>query len=145
MPVLSARVLIEGEAKGQLLRLESDISLWGGVDPCTGKVIDSRHPQFGECVGGKILAMNRSIGSSSGSSILLELLRLGCGPSGIILTEADFIVTLGAVVAREMDFGQIPVFQVSAKDLIELDGFLTMIPGGEIQYQQPGNSSSSPS
>jgi predicted aconitase with swiveling domain len=79
MPVITSRALIEGEAEGRLLILESDISFWGGIDPNTGDVIDNRHPQFGESVAGRILAMNRSIGSSSGSSILLELCREGNG------------------------------------------------------------------
>lgn len=132
MPVITSRALIEGEAEGRLLILESDISFWGGIDPNTGDVIDNRHPQFGESVAGRILAMNRSIGSSSGSSILLELLRLGCGPAGIILIEADFIITLGAVVAREMGFGQIPVVQVSPKDFECLAGIAKITRNGDI-------------
>jgi len=134
MPVLSSRVLIEGEARGPLLMLESDISLWGGVDPRTGMVIDSRHPQFGECVSGKILAMKRSIGSSSGSSILLELLRLKCGPVGIILVEADFIVTLGVVVARELNFGQIPVVQIEPEDFVHLRGDASITRSGGVFF-----------
>ncbi len=134
MTVLSSRVLIEGEARAPLLKLESDISFWGGVDPVTGVVIDNRHPQSGECVDGKVLAMNRSIGSSSGSAILLELMRLGRGPAGIILVEPDFIVTLGAVVAREMGFGPIPVVQVGAKDLHDLCGVVTISRVGAIDY-----------
>jgi predicted aconitase with swiveling domain len=132
MPVLTSRVLIEGEAQGPVLRLDSDISLWGGVDPQTGIVIDSRHPQFGESFSGKILAMKRSIGSSSGSSILLELLRLKCGPIGIILIEADFIVTLGAVVAREMNFAHIPVLQIEPEDFVRLPGQASITRNGEI-------------
>lgn len=134
MPVLSSRVLIGGEARGSVLVLESDISFWGGVDPQTGVVIDRRHPQFGESVGGKILAMKRSIGSSSGSSILLELLRLKCGPAGIILIEADFIITLGVVVAREMNFGHIPVVQIAPEEFIRLPAAVSITPSGEICY-----------
>ena len=130
MPVITSRALIEGEAEGRLLILESDISFWGGIDPNTGDVIDNRHPQFGESVAGRILAMNRSIGSSSGSSLLLELLRLG--PAGIILIEADFIITLGAVVAREMGFSQIPVVQVSPKDFECLAGIARITRDGDI-------------
>jgi predicted aconitase with swiveling domain len=134
MTVISSRVLIEGEARAAVLKLDSDISLWGGVDPRTGEIIDSRHPQFGECVSGKILAMNRSIGSSSGSSILLELLRRQCGPAGIILIQADFIVTLGVVVAREMDFGHIPVVQIKPEDFSRLPGSASINCNGEICF-----------
>jgi predicted aconitase with swiveling domain len=134
MPELSSRVLIAGEARAPLLKLESNISFWGGIDPTTGVVIDSRHPQSGECVDGKVLAMNRSIGSSSGSAILLELMRLHRGPAGIILVEPDFIVTLGAVVAREMDFAHIPVVQVSNEEFCRLAGPVTISHDGKVRY-----------
>jgi len=114
------------------MKLTEDISLWGGVDPLSGMVIDRRHPQFGESVTGKILAMNRSIGSSSGSSILLELLQRNIGPLGIILIEVDFIVTLGVVVAREMKFGDIPVVRINPDDFRLLPDFGVIRPNGEI-------------
>jgi predicted aconitase with swiveling domain len=132
MSTLISRVLIEGQAEGPVLKLDADISLWGGVDPQTGTIIDARHPQYRQSIAGKILAMNRSIGSSSGSSILLELLQRGCGPLGIILIEVDFIVTLGVVVAREMKFGDIPVVQVARVDLPLLPGAARINPDGRI-------------
>jgi predicted aconitase with swiveling domain len=133
MSAMNTRVLIEGQAQGPLLKLSEDISLWGGVDPLSGMIIDTRHPQHGRRIAGKILAMHRSIGSSSGSSILLELMKHGRGPLGIILIEADFIITLGVLVAREMGFGDIPVVQIEESDFpllpdnagIGLDGTLT--------------------
>lgn len=136
MSTIKARILIEGQAQGPLLKLSEDISLWGGVDPLTGMIIDTRHPQHGRRIAGKILAMHRSIGSSSGSSILLELLKRGCGPLGIVLVEADFIVTLGVLVAREMGLGDIPVLQIDSADFHHLpetasiapDGMLTGLP-----------------
>ena len=132
MRQFSSRILIEGEAEAPLLKLESDISFWGDVDPTTGKLINCRHPQAGECISGKILAVKRSIGSSSGSAILLELMRLKCGPAGIILVETDFIVTLGAVVAREMGYGQVPVIQIEKKDFPQLPGKARITRSGEL-------------
>jgi predicted aconitase with swiveling domain len=134
MPSVTPKVLLEGAASGPLLKLSTDISFWGGVDSCTGKIIDRRHPESGRFISGKILAMNRSIGSSSGSSILLELLRLDRGPLGIILVQPDFIVTLGAIVAREMGFGSIPVFQVDPADFSRLPcDALVNLAGGRIE------------
>lgn len=120
MSEIRSTTLLHGQARGPLLKLSEDISLWGGVDPLSGRIIDTRHPEYGRHFGGKILAMNRSIGSSSGSSILLELLQRNCGPLGIILVQPDFIVTLGAVVAREMGVGDIPVVQVDPADFSQL-------------------------
>jgi len=127
-----SEVLNAGTAHGAVLQLGADISFWGGVDPRTGVIIDRRHPQYGESVAGKILSMNRSIGSSSGSSILLELFQRGKAPSGIILLEVDFIITLGVVVAREMQFGDIPVVKVQPEVRPQLPEMLRISRSGEI-------------
>jgi len=55
---------------------------------------------------------------------------------GIILIEADFIITLGVLVAREMGFGEIPVVQIEEgvypllpdTASIGLDGTLNELP-----------------
>jgi len=125
-------VLLPGDARGRLLRLDLPISFWGGVDPVTGCISDPRHPQFGCCVSDRILAMERVVGSSSGSSVMMELLAIGKAPAGLILAEVDAILTLGVVVAREMGYGSIPVFLVSSETLGSLPTEILMTEGGEI-------------
>lgn len=95
-------VLVRGTASGEVLRLEEPLSFWGGVDPKTGRIIETRHPQHGELLEGRILSMPHGRGSSSASSILAETLRLGCGPIGIILESRDAILVAGALVAAEL-------------------------------------------
>ena len=129
---LSARVLIPGEAHGRVLWLTADISFWGGVDPRSGVIIDQRHPQSGEYLKDRILVVRRSIGSSSGSSVLLELFKRNCAPSGIILAEADLVISLGVVVAREMSLASIPVVQLKASDFPRLPGMLEIGAEGKI-------------
>ncbi len=111
------------------MKLTADISLWGGIDPRTGAIIDTRHPQYGQSIAGKVLAMHRAIGSTSGSSIILELLQRTRGPLGIIVIEADFIVTLGVVVAREM--GIPAVFGVAHATRILANGQRISVDGGK--------------
>lgn len=135
MTGLGVRVLVPGEGEGDVLHLEADLSFWGAIDPLTGTVIDHRHPQHGESVAGKIITLRRSIGSSSGSAILLETLHRGCGPAGIILGEADQILTLGAVVAREMGYARIPVLEMDAADFVHLPGRVT-IPWNRLQLRK---------
>ena len=134
---LQSTVLLTGRAQGPLLKLSADISFWGGVDPLSGKIIDRRHPQYGESVAGRILAMVRSIGSSSGSSILLELFRLKLAPAGIILVETDFVITLGVVVAREMGYPGIPVVRIQASDFQKLPNMVSIGSQGEIGSRLP--------
>jgi len=133
MTALQGKVLIAGQTRGPVVKLGTDISLWGGVDPLRGTIIDKRHPQYGQSIAGKIMAMKRSIGSSSGSSILLELLQRGCGPLGIILIEVDYIVTLGVVVAREMGLGEIPVIQIDQADFPRLPASASITRNGRIE------------
>ena len=48
-------------------------------------------------------------GSSSSSSVLAEAIRAGTAPAAIVLGEADPILALGAIVARELFGTTIPV------------------------------------
>jgi predicted aconitase with swiveling domain len=126
------RVLLPGVAKGEMLRLEKPISFWGGVDPRTGCISDPRHPQYSCSVSGRILAMERVVGSSSGSSVIMELLAIGKAPAGLILVEVDAILSLGIIVGREMGFGSIPVFLVDSETLRRLPPVLVMTMSGEL-------------
>ena len=112
---MKGRVLIEGEAAGPLLRLAAPLSFWGGVDPETGRITDASHPQCGMAIGGTVLALPATRGSSSSSSIMLELLSRGIAPAALILGEADAILTLGVVVGKEMGYGAIPVIELAAE------------------------------
>ena len=97
-----ATVLVPGVASGPVLALAEPLSLWGGVDPESGLIVEPSHPDHGRSIAGRVLAMPAARGSSSSSSILAELLRLGLGPLAIVLGERDEILVVGAVVAREL-------------------------------------------
>jgi predicted aconitase with swiveling domain len=101
-PELRGRVLVAGEASGPALVLEAPLSLWGGLDPHTGRVSDHHHPQRGATVTGRVLVMPSGRGSSSSSSVLAEAIRLGTAPLAILLAEADEILVLGALVAGHL-------------------------------------------
>jgi predicted aconitase with swiveling domain len=107
--VNEVRVLVDGTATAEVLRLDEPLSFWGGVDPHTGDIIEKRHPQFGGSVAGKLVSMPAGRGSSSASSILAETLRLGVGPVGIVLEASDGILVAGALAARELYDAQCPV------------------------------------
>lgn len=113
---IRARVLIEGEATGEILRLDEPLSLWGGLDPDTGRIIDPRHPQHGEIVTDRILVLPYGRGSSSASAILLESVRQSTAPAAIVLREVDGILALGAAVAREMYDRSPPVLVTTGED-----------------------------
>lgn len=102
-------VFFPGSAAAEALTLEAPLSFWGGVDPLTGRIIAVRHPQCGASVTGRVLIIPAPIGSSSSSAVLLELIRNGHAPAAIILGEADAILVVGCLVAREMGWPAPPV------------------------------------
>ena len=113
---------------GQALVLDAPLSLWGGLEPTTGDIIDQRHPQCGANVTGRVLVMPVGKGSSSASSILLEAARLGTAPAAIVLAEMDGILALGAAVAREMYGVEVPVVVVDEGTYCRVrDGVLATI------------------
>lgn len=130
---LQAEALIDGAAAGPLFRMAKPISFWGGVDPATGCVTDPRHPDHGVCVAGTVLALSETIGSSSSSAVMLELIAQDLAPRALLLGRPDAILTLGVVVAREMGLGSIPVLRIDVERLPE-SGFLSIAQGGEISF-----------
>lgn len=112
---LTGTIVFPGEAEGRLLVLREPISFWGGVDPVTGAVADPRHPNHGEKLCSRIVVMDRTIGSSSSSAIMLELLRNGTAAAGIVAGEPDAILVLGILVAEELGYPTVPFLRVGTE------------------------------
>jgi predicted aconitase with swiveling domain len=111
---MNGRWLVEGHATAPALVLDEPLSFWGGLDPSTGEVVETGHPQRGEVVTGRILVMPSGRGSSSSATVLAEAIRTGTAPAGIVLGEPDDIITIGALVAAELYGVAIPVVVASA-------------------------------
>lgn len=114
-----------GNAEGPVLKLGEPVSFWGGIGP-DGRIIDVHHPQHGAEVTGRILVMRSGRGSSSGTYVLAELLRLGIAPAGIILTEPDGIIATGALVAAELYDVHMPIVTVSEQDYAAIEDGVTL-------------------
>jgi predicted aconitase with swiveling domain len=114
---VKGRVLSPGAASGTALVLREPVSLWGGLDPASGELIDAHHPQRGAQLGGRVLVMPGGRGSSSSSSTLAEAARAGHAPAGFLLGEPDLILAIGAAVVEELYGQRIPVVVLAADDL----------------------------
>lgn len=133
MAVIEAERLLPGEAAGRLLVLTAPLSFWGGVQPKSGRIVMAGHPQRGLEIAGRILALPGTIGSSSSSSVMLELLREGTAPAGLLLAGVDAILLLGVVVARELGYPPIPALRLEASALAALaDGAEARIEEGRL-------------
>ena len=104
-------------AEGRALVLADPLSLWGGVDPATGAIVDVHHPQRGANVAGRVLVMPSGRGSSSSASILAEAVRAGTAPRAIVLGEPDLILAIGSAVAAELYGVNVPIVVVPVDDL----------------------------
>lgn len=132
---LTGTALHQGSATGRLFVLRKPVSFWGGVDPASGIIADPRHPQHGQELAGRVLVMERTIGSSSSSAIMLELLRNGVSPAGIVLGRPDAILMLGILVADELGHPTVPVVRVdddAVERLAGLDGHPATINDGVV-------------
>ncbi|SAK43751.1 aconitase X swivel domain-containing protein [Caballeronia ptereochthonis] len=129
MKAFEAVALVPGHAHASGIALPP-LSFWGGYDAERGVIVDATHSGHGRSLASRVLVMPRARGSSSSSSVLAEALRNGTGPAGIVLTERDLILSIGAIVANELYASNVPVVmvdetafaQIAAADVhIEID------------------------
>lgn len=100
---LKAEILFAGRpGRGTGLVLDAPISFWGGVDPKSGRIADVRHPQHGASITGTVLFLPGTIGSSSASAVMMELVHAGLAPAGLVMHQPDAILLLGFLTAAEM-------------------------------------------
>ncbi|MGH2488021.1 MAG: aconitase X swivel domain-containing protein [Candidatus Limnocylindria bacterium] len=120
---MSGRLIAPGHAHAVALVLDEPLSLWGGLDPASGHIIEPRHPQHGAVISGRALVVPAVRGSSSSASVLAEAVRAGTAPAAIVLGEADLILALGAAVAEELYGIQVPILVLPPGELATmLDG-----------------------
>ncbi|WP_378941241.1 aconitase X [Mesorhizobium sp. ANAO-SY3R2] len=108
-----ARSILGGTASGPIIASREALSFWGGVDPATGSVIDVHHPLHGTCLTGSILMMPSSRGSCTGSGVLLDLVLTGRAPTALVFSEAEDVLTLGALIASELFGKPLPVLRLA--------------------------------
>lgn len=131
--MIEARTLTSGTVTARVLVLDEPLSFWGGFDPHDGRILDRNHPQHGDVLTGRVVAMAAGRGSSSASSVLAEAIRLGTAPAALVLGAADVIIALGALAAAELYGLAVPI--VTTLDWSELvDGTTVTVaasrPGG---------------
>ena len=110
------QLIVEGCASGKVLVCGEGLSFWGGVDPDTGVIIDTHHPNQGDSVSGKCLLMPTSRGSCSGSGVLLQLALNKRAPAMIIFNEPEQVLTLGSIVCDRIFGTPIPIICLSQQN-----------------------------
>ncbi|MDG1217814.1 MAG: DUF126 domain-containing protein, partial [Amylibacter sp.] len=110
-----AIIYVQNDVDSDIVICDEGLSFWGGVDPNTGVIIDTHHPNRGEKLSGKIVLMPTSRGSCSGSGVLLQLAQNGNAPAALIFREVEDILTLGAMIAERLFDKNIAVIRLVPK------------------------------
>jgi predicted aconitase with swiveling domain len=118
--VIQGRVVIAGEAAGELLVSTEPLSFWGGYDHQTGEIIDRRNSLSGRIAAGRILALPNTVGSSTTTAVLLEAVRAGTAPCALLTAGVDTFLALASVVAGEMYGQPIPIVALNDEQFEQL-------------------------
>ena len=96
---LKGRQVVGGEAAAGALSTTQPLGFFGHVDPTTGRINDPTHELHGRSVAGKVLVFPHGKGSTVGSYVMYALKKNDVAPAAILVTEAEPIVAVGAVIA----------------------------------------------
>ncbi len=97
---IAGRGVVKGCAEGPALVADATLSFWGEVDPITGKIIAAGHPLEGMSLGGRILVIRSTRGSSATPMILRLAQFEGNAPAALVNVEVDGLAALGCIVNR---------------------------------------------
>jgi uncharacterized protein len=122
---LRGRKVVGGYAEGEALVTRDTISGWGGINPMTGTIIETRHELRGQSFKDKILVFPGAKGSS-GWSAAFHITRItGTAPKALVFNEMTTKIALGAVVMRipaVTDFDRDPLEIIESGDWVTVDG-----------------------
>jgi predicted aconitase with swiveling domain len=90
------------------------------VDPATGLVNDPRHELFNQSVAGRVLVFPFGKGSSTGSLIMLELVRINRAPAAIVNVRTEPILATGPIVCKHFYGKEIPIICLDEKSFQKL-------------------------
>jgi len=123
--VLHGRGIVGGCAAGVALVTHQTISGWGGIDPATGTIIETRHELRGQSFKDKVLVFPGAKGSSGWSNAFHMTRLTHSAPRAMIFNQMTTKVALGAVVTRVpavTDLDQDPLVIIETGDWVLVDG-----------------------
>jgi len=135
--VLIGRPVVAGSAEGLALVSREPLSLWGGLSPRTGEIIDRRHELSGAVAAGRVFVFPQGKGSSTSSATLLESIKAGVAPAAIINLRVDPILALGSIVSDELYHKALPIVVLSEKDFfsIKQDDYVIVGSDGKVKVR----------
>ena len=121
---LRGRKVVGGCFEGEALVTHDRISGWGGIDPRSGTVIETRHALKGISFAGKVLVFPGAKGSSGWSSQFHIARLAGVAPGAMLFNEMTAKMGLGAVVVHApamTGFTEDPLERIRTGDWVRVD------------------------
>lgn len=121
---LKGRRVVGGVFEGEALVTRDRISGWGGIDPRSGTVIETRHELRGISFAGKVLVFPGAKGSSGWSSQFHIARLAGMAPGALLFNEMTAKMALGAVVVHApalTEFDDDPLWRIRTGDWVRVD------------------------
>ncbi|MCE1191640.1 MAG: DUF126 domain-containing protein [Acidovorax sp.] len=122
--VLRGRKVVGGVAEGEALVTRDRISGWGGIDPRTGTVVETRHELRGQSFAGKVLVFPGAKGSSGWSAMFHMTRLMNVAPAAFLFNEMTTKMALGAVVTHSpamTGFDRDPLDCIETGDWVRVD------------------------
>lgn len=119
---MRGRTIKAGKAAGRALVSPEPIGFLGGIDPETGRVVESGHCLQGECITDRVLVFPAGKGSTVGSYTLYRMAVSGTAPAAIVNAESEAIVAVGAIMADIPMVDLVDIRQIRSGDWVQVDG-----------------------
>jgi len=124
---LKARTINSGTASGIALVSKEPLSFFGMIDPETGKIIERGHELEGESIKDRILVFPYGKGSTVGSYVLYRLKKNNLAPRGIINSECEPIIAIGAIISDIPCVDKVDISRIKTNDKVTIDNDLVVI------------------
>jgi uncharacterized protein len=121
---IHGRCVVPGVARAPALVTHERVSGWGGVDPRTGTIVETRHELRGQSFAGKVLVFPGAKGSSGWSAQFHMARVMGMAPAAWLFNRMCTKIALGAVVSHApamTDFDRDPLEVIRTGDWVEVD------------------------
>ncbi len=97
---MTLKTIVQGTAKGIILKSNNPINFLGAVDKKTGIIRDQTHDLFQKSIRDVILVFPYGIGSSVGAYTIYSLKANNSAPRAMICQKADLTVASGCALAN---------------------------------------------
>ena len=104
------KVIVQGKARGLVLKTNNPINFLGAVDKQTGTIHDKKHDIFEKSIKDSVLVFPHGVGSSVGAYTIYSLKSHQSAPLAMICQKADLTVASGCALAN------IPMIVVSNEE-----------------------------